>query len=76
VIRAVTVFSNQTDQLIHEFPLPDIELQTLRDLWGAAESDPMIHEFEIGRAQKEFFQQVLGIELDLQEYSYFISFQA
>jgi hypothetical protein len=71
--RSVRVFSNDTDQLVEEFPLPEVDVATLRRLWNITDSDSMIHEFEIGLKQMDFFQQLLGIEFNFEKYSYFLS---
>ena len=71
--RSVCVFANDTDQLVEEFPLPEVDIAILRRLWNIADSDPMVHEFEIGPEQEDYFQQLLGIDFSFEKYSYFLS---
>jgi hypothetical protein len=73
LIRLICVFSNDNDQLVEESPLPEVDIVTLRHLWNITDSDPMVHEFEIGPEQEDYFQQLLGVDFSFEKYSYFLS---
>jgi hypothetical protein len=73
LVRVVEYFSNETDELVGEFALPQVELSELQRLWGAPSDEPLVECFSIEEEQAPFFREVTGIEFDFPQYSYFLA---
>ncbi len=73
LVRVIEYFSNETDELIGELNLPQVELSELQRLWGAPPDEPMVECFSIEEEQAPFFREFAGIEFDFARYSYFLS---
>lgn len=71
--RVVEYFSNETDELVGEFPLPQVELAELQRIWHVSPDEPMVACFAIGEEQAQFFRESAGIEFDFARYSYFLA---
>jgi hypothetical protein len=73
LVRVVEYFSNETDELIGEFALPQVELSELQRIWDAPPDEPMVECFSIEEEQAPFFRELAGIEFDFARYSYFLA---
>ena len=71
--RAIEYFSNETDELIGEFALPQVDISELQRIWDAPPDEPMIECFSIEEEQAPFFRELVGIEFDFAQYSYFLT---
>jgi hypothetical protein len=73
LVRVVEYFSNETDELVGEFVLPQVELSKLKRVWNAPVDEPMVECFSIEEEQAQFFRELAGIEFDFARYSYFLA---
>ena len=73
LVRIIEYFSNTTDELVGEFDLPNVELTELQRMWNMPADDPMVACFSINEEQVQFFQQLIDIEFDSLQYSYFLA---
>ena len=73
LVRVVEYFSNETDELIGEFALPQVELSELQRLWDAPPDEPLVECFSIEGEQAPFFRALAGIDFDFARYSYFLT---
>ena len=73
LVRVVEYFSNETDELVGEFALPQVELSELQRIWNAPPNEPMVEGFSIEEEQAPFFRELAGIEFDFAQYSYFLA---
>lgn len=73
LIRVIECFSNNTDELVCEFDLPNVELTELQRIWKMPADDPIVTCFSINEEQAQFFQQLIDIEFDFVRYSYFLA---
>lgn len=73
LVRVVEYFSNETEELVGEFALPQVELSELQQLWDAPPDELMVECFSIEEAQAPFFRELAGIEFDFARYSYFLA---
>ena len=73
LVRVVEYFSNETDELVGEVALPQVELSELRRLWDAPPGEPMVECFSIEEEQAPFFRELAGIEFDFARYSYYLA---
>jgi len=73
LVRVIEYFSNENDELVGEFALPQIELADLQRVWRAPSDAPMVECFSIGEEQAPFFRESAGIEFDFARYSYFLA---
>jgi hypothetical protein len=73
LVRVVEYFSNETDELVGEVALPQVELAELQRLWDAPPGEPMVECLSIGEGQAPFFRELAGIEFDFARYSYFLA---
>jgi hypothetical protein len=73
LVRVVEYFSNETNELMGQFALPQVELSELQRLWNAPPDEPMVECFTIGVEQAPFFRALAGIDFDFARYSYFLA---
>jgi hypothetical protein len=73
LVRVIEYFSNETDELIGEFALPQVELSEIQRLWSAPPDEPMVECYAIEKEQASFFRELAGIEFDFVRYSYFLA---
>ena len=73
LVRVVEYYSNQTDEMVGQFALPQVELAELQRLWDAPPNEPMVDCFSITEDQALFFREVASIEFDFARYSYFLA---
>jgi hypothetical protein len=73
LVRVIEYFSIETDELVGEFALPQVELSELQRLWGAPPDEPMVECFSIEEERAPFFREMASIEFDFARYSYFLA---
>ena len=73
LVRDVEYFSNETDELVGEFVLPQVELSELQQIWNVPPDEPMVECFAIEEDQAPFFRELVAIEFDFARYSYFLA---
>jgi hypothetical protein len=73
LIRCIEYFLNETDELVGEFALPQVELAELQKLWNLLPNEPMFECFSIQAEQAQFFRELASIEFDFAQYSYFLA---
>jgi|GEM_PF-3091056 len=73
LVRIVEYFSNETDEFVGEFALPQVELSKLQRIWDASPDEPMIECFSIEEEQAQFFRDLAGIEFNFARFSYFMA---
>ena len=73
LVRVIEYFSKETDELMGEFVLPQVELSGLQQLWNAPPDEPMVECFSIEEERAPFFRELAGIEFDFARYSYFLA---
>lgn len=73
LVRVVEYFSNETDELVGEFALPQVALAELQKIWNAPPDEPIVECFSIEEEQAQFFRELAGIEFDFRQYSYFMA---
>lgn len=72
VRRYITCFSKETQHLIAEIDLPNLDLVELQKVWSRPETDPMFMCYPVGEAQQAFLQKAANIRLDLDAHLYFL----
>ncbi|PZD73999.1 hypothetical protein C1752_01578 [Acaryochloris thomasi RCC1774] len=70
--RCIEYFSNETDELVGEFNLPQVELRDLQKLWNLPLDEPIVGGFEITEAQAQFFRDLASIDFDFTKYSFIL----
>ncbi|MEJ7577308.1 MAG: hypothetical protein WKF74_09930 [Pyrinomonadaceae bacterium] len=73
LVRVIEYFSNETDELLGEFALPQVEIAELQRIWNAPPDEPMVECFSIEEEQAQFFRELAGVEFDFARYSYFLA---
>jgi hypothetical protein len=73
LVRVVEYFSNETDELVGEIPLPQCELAELQRIWNAPCDEPMVECFSIEEDQALFFREFAGVDFDFTRYSYYLA---
>jgi hypothetical protein len=68
----IRYFDKDTEELIGEIRLPNVPLAKLRELFHAEMDDPMYGSFPIGNEQANFFNHLLGSELEISRYDHFL----
>jgi hypothetical protein len=67
---------DQPDDLAGEWPIEDLSLADLQQLFGVAPEDPMYGSFPVTEAQAGQLAQAAGTAVDLRQYDYFIEADA
>lgn len=70
--RVIEYFSNESDELIGKFVLPQTELATLQSLWDVPPDDPMVECLPVKAKQASFLRELVGLEFDFAQHSYFL----
>lgn len=73
LVRVIEYFSNETDELIGEIPLPKVELSELQKLWDMQSDNPMIECYLLEKEQAQFFHGLVDIDFDFSQFSYFLT---
>ena len=78
VERSLSVFSNQTDELIAEHPLSYFDLPRFKQHFGVPEEDEdceMVMEYDVQSKDIEFLSGYLNenVDYDFRKYAYFLS---
>lgn len=69
-------FEKQDDRLIAEFPLPNVDLGTLRKLWNRPDDDPMQHVYPVSPHMVETLSKYVEHKFDFESYDYFLDYDA
>jgi hypothetical protein len=64
------------DELVAEWPIEDLSLPELQQLFGVPRRDPMFDSFRVTGAQVEPLSRATGVSIDLQRYDYFVEADA
>jgi hypothetical protein len=78
VERLLSVFSNQTDELVTEHPLASFDLPSFKQHFGVPEEDEdseMVMEYDVQPKDIEFLSGYLSenVDYDFGKYAYFLS---
>jgi hypothetical protein len=76
VERTLTIFSKHDERFVGEWPLTGIDLAQLQTLFGAPSDDPMYDVYPVGLDQAPVLSRVVGKEIDLEQYDYFVECHA
>jgi hypothetical protein len=74
----LSVFSNETDELIADYPFSSFDLLKFKQHFGVPDEDEdteMYCEYTVGPKDSEFLSQHLDevIDFDFEKYTYFVS---
>jgi hypothetical protein len=73
LVRTIKYFSNETEELVGEFTLPEVDLAAIQILWNQQPTEPMVDMFSIDESQSQYFRQIANIQFDFSHYSYFLT---
>lgn len=72
-MRIISAYSSETESLIREFPLGEIDLTVWRDAFDVPESDPdMVRPYEVGEKQRVLVEGAIGARLDRGAFNYYV----
>jgi hypothetical protein len=78
VARVLSVFKNETDELVAEHPFSSFDLQKFKQHFGVSDEDEdteMYFEYIVEPKDREFLLEYLdgSVDFDFGEYAYFVS---
>jgi len=78
VARVLSVFSNETDELVAEYPFSSFDLLKFKRHFGVSDEDEdteMYLEYIVEPKEKEFLSKYLNevMDFDFEKYAYFVS---
>lgn len=73
LVRVIECFSNNTDEFVSEVALPTVELAELQRTWNEPPDAPMVDCYSMREEHALFFQELVSIEFDFTQYSYFLT---
>jgi hypothetical protein len=72
IVRNLTCFAKNHDELAGEWPLLGIELADLQRLFGVESDDPMYECYIVGPEHVAGLQPHVSEKIDLERYDYFV----
>jgi hypothetical protein len=70
--RIIAYYSKEDEFIVGEIDLGNVDVQLLRDLFGATADDPMYHCFPVKEEHLPTLQRISGESIDLGQYDYFV----
>jgi len=74
--RVIRYFEKDGDKCVGEEKLPEIDLGVLQELFDLTSKNPMYDCFLVTEKQRTFLNQFIKVEINLNEYDYFIEFDS
>ena len=72
VMRILTKFQKDGDDLLDEFELNGVELQELRASFQRPADDPMYLCYPVSKVQPQYLQRYVSEKIDVEAYDYFV----
>ncbi|WP_162623237.1 DUF7683 domain-containing protein [Confluentibacter sediminis] len=73
VIRMFDVFDKNSDKLMDEIVIPDLDIEAVKKLVNLIDGDPKLYyQYEVKGELKEYFEK-LGYEFQTEKFDYFLS---
>ncbi len=72
VVRIITKFQKEGDDLLDEVELKGIELNVLQSLFNRPLDDPMYLCYPVSKTQAKSLQKYVNEKIDLASYDYFV----
>lgn len=72
--HAIVVYSKLNEEYVEEVDASSIELLSLQAIFSTPESDPMYECFPIDNHQAELLGQQVDVNLNFEQYNYFLEY--
>lgn len=72
LVRAVSYFDKDSEEMVGEYPLVGIDLPALQALFGVEPEDPMYDVWPVGPAELAVLRNHVAGEIDLERYDYYL----
>ena len=70
----LSVYEKQSDRLVKQHRLFDVDVGVLRALWHQPDGDPMYHSYPVTPVIAEALRGYVSETLQLDEYDYFLEY--
>ena len=72
VVWVLQAYQKEGDAFVAEWPLKDISINTLHNLFQQPQDDPMYDSYPVSKQQLKALQSHTDHPIDLQKYDYFV----